>query len=166
MYFSDLLDERKTARYDSIFEAYRSYADSALFVSGVFPSSIGRKRSQGQAVMREPRAPMIDTDYYVSTGKTMYRMAAQHRLAAATQRVLLSKLAEYFEVYVDALNEMSARYITGPDTVVVAGKMLDQFNHYRASGNARSLEEARRYASLLRVDRERFPALFEGAQPD
>jgi len=61
---------------------------------------------------------------------------------------------------VEALNEMSERYITGFDMEMVADKMLDNFNRYRETGEERSLDEARRYASLLRIDRENFSSLF------
>jgi hypothetical protein len=55
---------------------------------------------------------------------------------------------------------MSERYITGFDLEMVADKMLDNFNRYQQTGEERSLEEARRYASLLRIDRQHFSSLF------
>jgi hypothetical protein len=103
----------------------------------------------------------LDGEYYVTTGKTMYRMAANDSGAPATREpATLLKLAEHFEIYVDALNEMSERYIVGFDMDMIADKMLDNFNRYRETGEQRSLDQARRYASLLRVDRQRFSSLF------
>ena len=38
--------------------------------------------------------------------------------------------------------------------------MLDNFNLYRRTGEEKYLENARKYAAILRVDEARFPALF------
>ena len=162
LYFSDMLDEEKAGeRFADRFDAYRRYADTALFVAGVFPTSVSapRRRTPGKAPRR--RAGGIDSGYYVTTGKTMYRMAAHEDAAErARLRETLLKLAEYFELYAGALNEMSERYILGFDMELIADKMLDCFNRYRETGDARALDDARRYASILRLDRGRFPALF------
>jgi hypothetical protein len=162
LYFSDMLDAQRTAtKFQNMYEAYRKYGDSALFVTGVFPSSVSRRRPGSRSPLRRRASRGVDTSYYVTTGKTMYRMAADHELAeVTTQRDTLVKLADYFEVYMDALNEMSERYILGFDMDLIADKMLDNFNRYRDSGDERYLENARRYAAVLRVDRDRFPALF------
>ena len=72
----------------------------------------------------------------------------------------MSKLSAYFGVYMDALNEMGERYILGFDMNLIADKMLDCFNLYRRTGDPRALENARKYASILRVDRSAFPRLF------
>ncbi|MEX2246357.1 MAG: hypothetical protein WEC75_06690 [Dehalococcoidia bacterium] len=164
MYYSDLLDEEKMAtRFQNMFEAYRKYGDNALFVTGMFPQSVGRRRPSGRSALRRRAARGVDAGYYVTTGKAMYRMAARHELAEDTeQRGTLEKLSEYFEVYMDALNEMSERYIMGFDMELIADKMLDNFNRYRASGEERYLTNARRYAAILHLAPERFPALFGG----
>lgn len=160
LYFSDMLDpEKRPQDIANVFEAYRRYADGALFLSGIFPSSV-RPRPGGATRLRRRAAPRVDAAYYVSTGKAMYRMAARDDHAACThQPDTLSKLAEHFELYVDALNEMCERYIMGFDMHLMADKMLDGFNRYRASGEERHLEAARRYAAILRVDHEQFPPL-------
>lgn len=165
MYFSDMLDEQKNAtRFQNLFEAYRKYGDTALFVTGVFPESVSRRRASARTPLRRRAARGIDAGYYVTTGKTMYRMAARHELAEDTeQRELLDKLADYFEVYMDALNEMSAKYIMGFDMQLIADKMLDNFNRYRQSGDETHLRNARRYAAILRVERSDFAPLFAGA---
>src|SRR3990172_6411961 len=77
----------------------------------------------------------------------------------------LLKLSGYFEVYLDALNELSERYVTGFDFNLIADKMLDRFNLYRRTGDERHREEARRYAALPRLDSRRFPALYRRARP-
>lgn len=160
MYFSDMLDEEKhPPGVASVFEAYRKYADGALFLSGVFPSSL-RPRPSGATPLRRRAAPGVDAAYYVTTGKAMYRMAARDDHATCThQPDTLFKLADHFEVYVDALNEMSERYIMGFDLQLIADKMLDGFNHHRASGGEQHLAAARRYAAILGIDGEQFPAL-------
>ena len=161
MYFSDMLDPNMRGRHQNMFEAWRGYADNALFVTGMFPHSVQPRRAARGVVRRRSSRPGIDAGYYVSTGKTMYRMAARHELAEDTQqRVTLEKLARYFEVYADALNEMSERYIMGFDMELIADKMLDNFNRYRVSRDEAYLTNARRYAAILQLDRDRFPSLF------
>ncbi|MDP2948952.1 MAG: hypothetical protein Q8P22_05390 [Chloroflexota bacterium] len=156
-YLSDLLDEtQRLTHFQNLFEAYRKFADNALFISGIFSASLRGGRRGRRGVSR-----YLDRSYYVSTGKTCYRLAAQHKLADLTQqRRTLTKLADYFEIYMDALNEASERYILGFDLNLIADKMLDNFNLYRRTGEEKYLENARKYAAILRVDEARFPALF------
>lgn len=163
-YFSDVLEEmeRGPDRFQNLFEACRRYADNALFLSGVFPQVWRRTRRRG----RMGGSRLIDRGYFVNTGKTCYRLAADHELAEVTrQRPTLLKLSGYFEVYVDALNELSERYITGFDFNLIADKMLDRFNLYRRTGEEKYREEARRYAALLKLDARRFPALYRQERP-
>jgi hypothetical protein len=158
-YLSDLLREtQQLTHFQNLFEAYRKYGDNALFVTGVFPRALRRRRA---GRWRTPVA-FVDRSYYVSTGKRFYRLAAQHELAEFTQqRPLLEKLASFFEVYMDALNEMSERYIMGFDLNLIADKMLDNFNQYRRTGEERYLQNARRYAAILKVDPDAFPSLLK-----
>src|SRR3970282_869764 len=46
LYFSDVLKEMQSgpARFQNLFEAYRRYADNALFLSGMFPQCWRRRR--------------------------------------------------------------------------------------------------------------------------
>lgn len=162
LYLSDLLEEtRQRARFQNLFEAYRKFGDNSLFVTGVFPRSLQRRRRS----LRWPKPSIfIDRSYYVSTGKTYYRLASEHELADfIQQRGLLAKLSAYFEVYMDALNEMSERYIMGFDMHLIADKMLDNFNLYRRTGDEKYLSNARKYAAILKVDRASFPAIFRRA---
>src|SRR3990170_2011364 len=67
-YLSDLIRETKSfrgkdARFQNLFEAYRKYADNSLFVAGVFPRALRRRRRSRAAV------PAIARGYYVTTGK-------------------------------------------------------------------------------------------------
>lgn len=155
LYLSDLLRETQHLTHSqNLFEAYRRYGDNSLFVTGVFPTALRRRRGK--------RASFVDRAYYVSTGKTFYGMASKHDLAESTQqRELLEKLSAYFEVYMDALNEMSERYILGFDLPLIADKMLDSFNRYRESRDERHLQDARRYAAILKVDPQAFPGLLK-----
>lgn len=161
-YLSDLLREtQQLTHFQNLFEAYRKYGDNSLFVTGVFPRALRRRRGR-----RASRVAFVDRSYYVSTGKRFYQLAARHELAEFTQqRALLEKLAGYFEVYVDALNEMSERYIMGFDLRLIADKMLDNFNQYRRTGEERFLQNARRYAAILRVDPDAFPSLMKAGRP-
>ncbi len=158
-YLSDLLRETQQRKhFQNLFEAYRRYGDNALFVTGIFPRALRRRRRGRWATA----VAFVDRGYYVSTGKRFYQLAAKHELAEFTQqRELLEKLAAYFEVYVDALNEMSERYIMGFDLHLIADKMLDNFNQYRRTGEVRFLENARRYAAIMRVDPDAFPGLLK-----
>jgi hypothetical protein len=161
MYLSDLLEEtQRRGPFQNLFEAYRKLADNALFISGVFPASLRGGRGGRLGFSR-----YLDRSYYVGTGKTCYRLAGRHDLAELTQqRGTLLKLADYFEIYMDALNEASERYILGFDMNLIADKMLDNFNLYRRTGEEKYLENARKYAAILRVDQARFPSLFRRAR--
>jgi hypothetical protein len=159
-YLSDLLaEERRPDAAESRYEAYRSYADRALFVSGIFHTRAARPRPSQPTVLRRVASPGVDEAYYVSTGKTMYRMASRQDEAAA-QRDTLERLARFFEIYVAALNEMSDRYILGFDLDLLADKMLDSINAFRATRDERALAAARSYAAILQLDPVRYPALF------
>src|SRR3990170_4890306 len=83
-YFSDVLEEmqRGPGRFQNLFEAYRRYADSALFLSGVFPRVWRHARRRG----RLGGSRGVDRGYFVSTGKHCYRLAADHELAEVTRR--------------------------------------------------------------------------------
>lgn len=159
MYFSDLLDpDRPPTGAGNVFDAYRKYADSALVLSGIFPGRSRRARPGTRSALRRRAAPMVDAAYCVSTGKTMYRMAARDAHAdCAHGPATLGKLADHFEVYVEALNDLSERYVLGFDATLIADHMLDGYNLWRASGDPRALDDARRFAELLAIDPDRLP---------
>jgi len=157
-YFSDILSqmEQGSSDFQNRYEVFRKYGDNALFIAGIFPRSLRRHRPGRLGGSR-----LVDTSYYVSTGKASYRLAAEHdRAEFIQQRFTLFKLSEYFEVYMDALNEMSERYILGFDMNLIADKLLDNFNLYQRSGDEHYLDNALKYAAVLRIDEQRFPALF------
>ncbi len=160
MYLSDLIElTRGAGSAQNLFEPYRRFADNALFIAGMLPRSIRRPRRGG--MMAGAGAGFVDTAYYVSMGKTYYRKAAGHELAGETnQRETLEKLSRYFEVYMEALNEASENFILGLDMKIIADKMLDSYNRYRTTGEEQYLENACKFAALLRVDSGSFPALF------
>ncbi len=148
LYYSDMLDPEKHPRDEpDVYEAYRRYADSALFLSGVFPSSL-TPRSRPKTHLRRRTSSTVDSAYYVATGKQMYRMAAEHHHNECEHAPrTLAMLGDNFELYADALNEVSERYITGFDFGLIADKMLDAMN-------AGEPAAAARYGSLLRLDRD------------
>jgi hypothetical protein len=150
LYFSDMVTGNTVPTDEpNVYEGYRRYADSALFLTGVFPTSL-RRRARERSVLRRRTAAAVDRGYYVSTGKEMYRMAAQHdHEGCAHDPATLAKLGANFELYADALNEMSERYITGVPQTLIADKMLDAMNRHRTSCAARDLDAARRYAALI-----------------
>lgn len=157
----DLLEEiEKTARFQNLFEGYRKLGDHSLFISGVFPASMSRWRRQ-RRWLRAGDVPRVDVSYHITRGKMFYQLASDHELAEATQqRPILAKLSRYFEIYTGALNEVSDKYILGFDMNLIADKMLDNFNRHRATGNPIYLENARKYAAILKVERPSFPSVF------
>jgi hypothetical protein len=159
LYFSEMLDDEKRQKFfRSRYEAYRAYADSALFLSGVFPSTIARRRPGNKTLLRRRAAPLVDRAYYVSTGRTMYRLAASQREESdVRERDTLERLAEHFDLYVDALNEMSERYIMGADRGVIANHLLDSLNRFREQHDRSALDDAKRYAAILNIE-PRLPA--------
>jgi hypothetical protein len=160
VYASEALDEERRADTgETAFEAYRGYADRALFLTGVFHAQASRRRPPQRTVLRRRAAPTVDAAYYVSTGRTMYGLASRQE-EAMDQRETLVRLARFFDVYAEALNEMSARYILGFDLDLIADKMLDSINAYRASRDEHALAEARGYATILQLEPARYPALF------
>jgi hypothetical protein len=161
-YLSDLIEEtRRPGHFQNLFEAYRKYGDNSLVISGVFSRALRRRRPRRGAM---PVA-FVDQTYFVRTGKWSYRLASEHDLAEETeQRSLLEKLASYFELYMDALSEMSERYILGFDFNLIADKMLDSINAYRRDGGERHLESARRYAAILKLDPEALPSVMKRAR--
>lgn len=166
-YMSDLMEEtaNPTGAFQNAFEAYRKYGDNALFISGIFPQSLGRKRGRG----RMGGAAFVDRSYFSWVGRRYYSLAAGEDLAEWVEmRTTLLRLAEYFDVYVEALNEMSDRYVLGIDMRIIADKMLDAFNRYRRTKEERHLQTARKYAALLKLDSAHWPALEEmaGELPD
>jgi hypothetical protein len=145
-----LLEEiKERQRFQNLFEASRQMADNALFVTGIFPQSQPGRRRRG--MMRPPR---FDRSHFIELGRRYYEVAAQEELAEVVgQREVLMKLSQGFRFYMEALNEVSQRYILGFDMEMVTNKMLDAFNLYRKTGDQAHMEAAQKYAALLKVDR-------------
>ena len=162
-FLSDLLEEMKsTARFPNLFEANRKLGDYSLFITGIFPASLRRPRRWNRWRRSYQAVPRVDLRSHVTSGKGYYRMASQHDLAEATQqRLLLGKLSTHFDIYMAAMNEASERYILSFDMNLIADKMLDSFNKFRRTGDEMYMENARKYASILKVDRANFPSLWQ-----
>ncbi len=159
---SDVLEEMQNlTRFPNLFEAFRKLGDYSLFLTGIFPASLRRRRWNRWRHAYEP-IKGIDLGYHVTAGKGYYRRASEHELAEAVQqRETLGKLSTYFEIYREAMTEASERYILGFDMNLIADKMLDNFNRYRRTGDQTYLENARKYAAILKVDRANFPSLWQ-----
>lgn len=163
VYYSDLLDDEKRAELGAPpAEAYRMYADMAMFLAGVFPASTSMRRATTRGALRRGPRRGVDQAYYVTTGAAMYRMAAAHLAAAHdasdgdAKRMTFERLATGFAFYADALNEMSERYIIGKDRALLTDKMLDSINAHRTSADDAHLANARRYAEILHLDGAEF----------
>jgi hypothetical protein len=146
LYFSDTLDPEKRPRDEpDVYEGYRRYADSALFVSGVLRSSL-RPRVYSRTRLRRRATPTVDHAYYVSTGKEMYLRAAEHHhRECAHEPRTLAMLGGNFELYADALQEVGERYVFGFDFGLITDKMLDAMNAGDGVGAAQ-------YGDLLGFD--------------
>lgn len=157
---SDLLEEMQhLTHFQNMFEAYRKMGDNSLFITGVFPESFRRRRASR---WYGTSASLVDVGYHTDMGRRYYQWASEHELAEATeQRPVLAKLSHHFEVYREALNETSEKYILGFDMNLIADKLLDNFNRYRQTGEKQYLDNARKYAALLKVDRASFPSLWK-----
>lgn len=106
-------------------------------------------------------AAHLDRSFYHGLGRQHYALAAEYDLARWTgQDRLLARLAVHFDLYVNALNEVADTYVHGYDVHRVTDLLLDSFNAYRRTGDPRHLENARKYASLLAIDKRAFPRLW------
>jgi hypothetical protein len=144
--------------FQNLFEFHRKLGDNALFLTGLFPAAIGRRSRQRRWFSASPR---LDRAHYVAFGQRNYQAAAQHELADWTgQRTILSRLSDHFETYMDALNEMAENYVMGFDMRLIADKMLDSINRYRRTSDQKHLEDASKYAALLKIDRGAFALAF------
>jgi len=156
--FSLLEEMKERSKFQNLFEACRHLGDNALFVTGVFPTAQPARRP-GWRRRRTPPPPRFDRAYFVEMGRRYYKLAAEEHLAEVVgQRAVLIKLSEHFPFYMEALSEISARYILGFDMDVVANKLLDAINRYRRTGDPAEMETASKYAALIKLDRS-FPGL-------
>ncbi len=148
--FSLLEELKERSKFQNLFESARHLGDNALFVTGVFPTAQpGRRRWRAG-----PRPPRFDRAHFIDLGRRYYRVAAEEELASVVgQRDVLTKLADGFSFYMEALSEVSQRYILGFDMDIVSNKMLDALNLYRRTGDQQHLDTASKYAALLKVDR-------------
>jgi hypothetical protein len=150
-YLSDLIEEAEhpSGRFASYFEACRKSGDNALFVSGLFPGSVGRRRGPG----RLGGAAHVDHAYVTDVGRRFYEMAANQATAEWVHlKPTLLRLARFFDVYAEALHEVGERYVLGIDMRVIADKMLDALNRFHETGAQADMDTARQYGALLRFD--------------
>ena len=141
------------AHPQNLFEANRGVADSALFLLGIFPASLDRRRLSRS---RWGVLPSLDRSFYERLGQRHYASAASHDLAVWTgQDILLNRLSKYFPVYVEALNDVAETYVHGFDVHRVMDLMLDSYNAWRRTGDQGNLENVQKYAALLAIDPRR-----------
>ena len=93
VYFGDVTATTDDEPAAEQYEAYRRYADSALFFAGVLRKSIERRRPQRAGMLRRERATGVDTSYFVATGRASYLMASQQREADRTQTAAHARAA-------------------------------------------------------------------------
>jgi hypothetical protein len=153
LYFSEVITDGQEEIASDRYEAYRGYADSALFFAGVLRKSIERRRPARPGALRREAAPTVDTSYFVTTGRASYIMASQQREAERTQRRrTLERLAEFFEVYAGALHDVGERYIIGVDRPLITDKLLDSINQHRETRDPQALADLRSYAAMLGIE--------------
>ncbi len=160
---SDMLEEMQSAaRFPNLFEAYRRLGDYSLFIAGIFSASMTRRRKFNRWQGTYQPAAGVDLSYHATNGRNYYRLASNHDMAEATQqRGMLTKLANYFDLYREAMADASERYVLGFDVNLIADKMLDNFNRYRRTGDPVYLDNARKYAAIIKVDQAGFPSLWK-----
>lgn len=140
----------------NLFEANRNIADSTLFLLGIFPSSLVRRRSRRYRWGTPIAAPKLDRSYYSKLGKGHYALAAEHELAHWTgQDRVLARLSAYFDLYTDVLNEVAQTFVHGFDVDRVTNLMLDSYNVWRRTGDPTHMENVHKYAALLAIDPRR-----------
>jgi hypothetical protein len=156
-----LLDETDAhgQRPQNLFEASRNIADSTLFLLGIFPASLSRRRWARRRW--GATTPQIDRSYYSRLGRRHYASAAEHDLARWTgQDKVLLRLSAHFDLYAETLNDVAQTYIHGFDVHRVTNLMLDSYNAWRRTGDPADMENVRKYAALLAIDpRRAFPKL-------
>lgn len=95
-YAVDLMERMQAATHSERFFIMAQIANQSLFVTGIFPNHV-RQRAQSRA------AP--DITYYASIGRSNYKAACDHRLAAEFQlENIFGILGEQFEEARQALN--------------------------------------------------------------
>jgi len=97
-YAVDLLEKIQAANHSERFFIMAQIANQSLFVTGIFPHHL-KQRAQSRA------AP--DISYYASMGRSHYKAAGDHRLAAEFQlENIFNVLGERFEEARQALNHV------------------------------------------------------------
>ena len=138
----------------NLFEANRGIGDSTMFLLGIFPATLTRRRDR--RTRWNSGTPRFDPSFYQKLGRSHYSQAAGHELAQWTgQDHLLNKLSNHFDVYVAALNEVATTYIHGVDVERVTNLMLDSYNAWRRTRDEQHMEDVRKYAALLAIDPRR-----------
>lgn len=100
-YFFEMLSALQTADDHTRFHIRAHIGNYSLFLAGVFPDRIR---------MRAERRGFPDLKYYVSLGRTHFRVASDHRLALRYELAeIFSTLSERFEATRLALNDISDR---------------------------------------------------------
>ncbi len=104
----------------------------------------------------------MDRSYFRRLERRYCGVAAGEDLAEWVEiRTTLLRLAEYFDVYVEADRDERPMSI---DMCIIADQMLDAFNRYWRTKEERHLQTARKYAALLKPDGAQWPALEEMAR--
>ena len=138
----------------NLFEANRGIGDSTMFLLGIFPATLTRRRDR--RTRWNSGTPRFDSSFYQKLGRSHYSRAAEHELAQWTgQDHLLNKLSNHFDVYVAALNEVAVTYIHGFEVERVTNLMLDSYNAWRRTRDEHHMENVRKYAALLAIDPRR-----------
>ena len=97
-YAVDLLEKLQAASHSERFFIMAQIANQSLFITGIFPNHV-KQRAQSRA------AP--DIAYYASMGRTHFKAACDHRLAAEFQlENIFGILGERFEEARQALNNV------------------------------------------------------------
>lgn len=98
----EALEEQGAARLHLL----RKLGDTSLFVSGMFPDSMGRS--------------LVDVDYYIAMGERAYdALGSAVAREAGARRSVFEELARKFGLLVDLLNEVSERTLASTNAGLV-----------------------------------------------
>lgn len=100
----EALEEQGAARLHLL----RKLGDTSLFVSGMFPESMGRS--------------LVDVDYYIAMGERAYDAlgsAVAREAGPSARRPVFEELARKFGLLVDLLNEVSERTLASTNAGLV-----------------------------------------------
>ena len=103
-YLTDMAMEAQNVDSRRQFLVYAHIGNYSLYTAGIFPQSIEYRH-------RYKNRP-VNTQFYIDFGSEYYQRASAHKMARQYELdEIFFRLSIMFEVYMDALNHLSKRYL-------------------------------------------------------